>query len=91
MADGTCQMCSKYADLRPYGPNGESICFDCGELDPKGTEARMIRRFDPLIQSGRSIAFTDHGPMLLDDVPHELPVAAVMGELGDFTSGAGEA
>jgi hypothetical protein len=29
------------AELRPYGPNGERICWDCGQKNPKGTEHMM--------------------------------------------------
>lgn len=36
-----CELCRKVAELRPYGPNGESICFDCGMRDAAGTKARM--------------------------------------------------
>jgi len=36
-----CQRCAKIEELRPYGPNGERICFDCGMLDPETTEKMM--------------------------------------------------
>jgi len=26
----TCFFCHRVAELRPYGPQGQSICFDCG-------------------------------------------------------------
>lgn len=26
---GTCEFCGKDAELRPYGPKGERICFAC--------------------------------------------------------------
>lgn len=29
-----CDICGKVAELRPYGPNGECICFECGMKDP---------------------------------------------------------
>jgi hypothetical protein len=38
-----CDLCGKIAELRPYGPNGETICFECGEKDPKTTERMMGR------------------------------------------------
>lgn len=28
-----CDLCGKIDELRPYGPNGECICFDCGMKD----------------------------------------------------------
>ena len=36
-----CEACGKVDELRPYGPNGQCICFACGMLDEKGTAARM--------------------------------------------------
>lgn len=30
-----CDLCGKIAELRPYGPKGECVCFDCGMLDEK--------------------------------------------------------
>lgn len=26
-----CELCGKFAELRPYGENGEKICSDCGK------------------------------------------------------------
>jgi len=31
--DGNCAVCSKEAELRPYGRGGEWICFECGMAD----------------------------------------------------------
>lgn len=28
--DDVCQLCGKVAECRPYGPNGERICYECG-------------------------------------------------------------
>ena len=25
-----CDLCGKVAELRPYGPHGECVCFECG-------------------------------------------------------------
>lgn len=36
-----CDDCKKPAECRPYGPNGSSICFECGMKDPEGTMRRM--------------------------------------------------
>ncbi len=36
-----CDFCGTIAELRPYGPNGETICFDCGQKDIKTTEKMM--------------------------------------------------
>lgn len=32
-----CDMCGEIAELRPYGPNGECICFDCGMKNEETT------------------------------------------------------
>ncbi len=38
-----CDFCGKIAELRPYGPKGECICFDCGMKDEK-TTAKMLNK-----------------------------------------------
>jgi hypothetical protein len=47
-----CELCSKKAELRPYGKNGEWICFSCGMKDEKTTSemfAKRINGFDTII------------------------------------------
>ena len=42
-----CQFCGKIAETRPYGPNGEDICFDCGMSTPmmkKAAEKKCSER-----------------------------------------------
>ena len=36
-----CEFCRKSAELRPYGPFGENICFECGMKDEETTEKRV--------------------------------------------------
>lgn len=38
-----CEMCGKIDECRPYGPNGEQICFDCAttKCDQEQIEKRM--------------------------------------------------
>lgn len=36
-----CDDCGKIAELRPYGPGGSCICFQCGMKDPEGLDKRM--------------------------------------------------
>ena len=36
-----CESCSKVAELRPYGPNNENICFDCA-MKGLGTTKRKF-------------------------------------------------
>lgn len=49
--DKVCDFCGIVSETRPYGPNGEEICFECGTKDPEMTERRMLQhlfgeRFD---------------------------------------------
>lgn len=42
--DGTpakCEMCGKVEELRPYGPNGESVCFVCAMKDEEAAERQF--------------------------------------------------
>jgi hypothetical protein len=43
---GTCQLCGKKAELRPYGPNREWVCFECGMKDEATTAAQFANLFD---------------------------------------------
>jgi hypothetical protein len=50
-----CELCGKKAELRPYGPNGESICFDCGMKDEKITKKKffgLLNNTDALVVGG---------------------------------------
>jgi hypothetical protein len=38
-----CELCGASAELRPYGPRGENICFQCGMNDKPQTERQMSR------------------------------------------------
>ncbi len=40
-AHSFCMMCGNHDELRPYGPNGERICFDCGMKDEETTRKQM--------------------------------------------------
>lgn len=35
-----CELCGTVAELRPYGPNGERVCFTCGMKDEDEEEAK---------------------------------------------------
>lgn len=39
-----CDFCGKIAELRPYGPNGECVCFDCGMKDEKACKRGASRK-----------------------------------------------
>ena len=40
-----CDLCGKMAELRPYGPKGENVCFPCGMKD----EAAAKRQFRKVV------------------------------------------
>lgn len=44
---GKCELCGTVAETRPYGPNGEDICFDCGMKNEEAT----IRAFNKVLDS----------------------------------------
>jgi hypothetical protein len=39
--DQVCESCGKIDECRPYGPNGEQICFECAMLDEETTKRKM--------------------------------------------------
>lgn len=36
-----CELCGSIDECRPYGPNDEQICFDCGMKDEATTQRKM--------------------------------------------------
>lgn len=36
-----CDFCHQFDELRPYGPNGENICFTCAMKDEETSELRF--------------------------------------------------
>ena len=38
-----CEFCGKSKELRPYGPRGERICFNCGMKDQETANHQMRR------------------------------------------------
>lgn len=45
--NGECELCGAISELRPYGPNDENICFDCGMKDEETT----ARKFGEILKS----------------------------------------
>lgn len=39
-----CDLCGKIAELRPYGPNGEAVCFECAMKDEKAAKRQFEAR-----------------------------------------------
>ena len=42
--DDVYELCGKVAECRPYGPNGERICYDCGMKDIATTNRMMAKK-----------------------------------------------
>lgn len=45
-----CELCGDVAELRPYGPNGERVCFSCGMKDEVACRRALDLRFDGVPQ-----------------------------------------
>ena len=41
--EGICEICGKKAELRPYGANGERICFEC-RMKEEETTVEMAKK-----------------------------------------------
>jgi hypothetical protein len=41
---GRCELCDVVAETRPYGPNGEEVCFACGMKDEAAARRGFERR-----------------------------------------------
>ena len=39
--DQECELCGAFEECRPYGLNGEQICFDCGMKNEETTKRKM--------------------------------------------------
>lgn len=44
--DDICELCGEVAETRPYGPNGEQICFKCGMQDEEACRRAFVRIHD---------------------------------------------
>ena len=42
-----CEMCGAKEELRPYGPKGENVCFDCGKKNEAAMEHAFMQRLNP--------------------------------------------
>ena len=64
----TCESCGKpEQECRPYGEDGNMICFECGMKD----EENIKKRFDTIIQQATAAAQQQQAPVE-DDTPHPL-------------------
>lgn len=69
--DGRCDLCGKTAETRPYGPKGESVCFECGMKDKQAASRRfeqhVLGRAATMPESPRSSAIGPIPPRLLNE------------------------
>ena len=58
-----CEFCQKEKELRPYGPKGERICFDCMTSTPELEKAAKRQFIGQLEASGPVVVIgTEVGP-----------------------------
>lgn len=38
-----CEFCKAFKELRPYGPDGENICFNCAMKDEETMKRRAAQ------------------------------------------------
>lgn len=41
---GRCEFCGDVKETRPYGPNGENVCFPCGMKDEEAVKRAFEKR-----------------------------------------------
>ncbi len=51
----TCEFCKKVGDTRPYGPKGETVCFECAMKDEDAAEEQFKKRFGTLDDAGNIV------------------------------------
>ena len=39
-----CDFCGKIEELRPYGPKGETVCFECAMKDEDAARRQFLKR-----------------------------------------------
>lgn len=42
---GRCQLCGEVKETRPYGPNGEQVCFSCGMKNEAAAKEQFGKLF----------------------------------------------
>ena len=39
-----CELCGEEKELRPYGPNGENVCFSCAMKNEEAAKQHFAKR-----------------------------------------------
>lgn len=58
VANGYCHYCGKTNDLRPYGPRGAMVCFDCAMSTPE-RKAETEHNFAVQLDAAGPVAMID--------------------------------
>jgi len=45
-AEGKCYLCGKVTEVRPYGKDGATVCFDCAKKDMEETDRQFRKLTD---------------------------------------------
>lgn len=65
MTDPSCYYgCGKTTELRPYGPGGNPVCFDCAMATPE-RKAITDRAFEAVVNAAQAASPT--GEVLLNE------------------------
>ena len=43
---GKCDLCGAEEETRPYGPNGENVCFSCGMKDEEAAKRQFSKQLN---------------------------------------------
>lgn len=70
-----CELCNRPGKLRPFGPNGKFICFDCANKNPAETKKQMDKAIKPadfVFTLGEEIVSDESDILELLDLVHEM-------------------
>ena len=71
MIDKSCD-CGQKFDLRPYGPNGKWVCFQCAFSTPDAkaeTERNFVAQLESASNSSNMVMLSEVGPVPI--LPHQ--------------------
>lgn len=54
-----CEFCKKVADTRPYGPKGETVCFECAMKDSKAAEEQFKKLYGTKDEDGNIVVLRE--------------------------------
>lgn len=76
-----CHYCGETTDLRPYGPRGAWVCFDCAMSTPE-REAETGRNFLMQLDAAGPVAMLDGTEVGPYPAQHHPDIAALMNKGG---------